>query len=32
MVIDVTKAWYADSTPPDTIRLYMHIEQVIAVS
>jgi hypothetical protein len=31
MVLDVTKLWYADSTPPETIRLFMHVEQVVAV-
>jgi len=31
MVLDVTKLWFEDSTPPDTIRLFMHIEQVIAI-
>ena len=32
MVLDATQLWFAESTPPDTVRLYMHMEQVIAVS
>ncbi len=31
MVLDVTKLWFEHSTPPDTIRLFMHVEQVIAI-
>jgi hypothetical protein len=31
MVLDATKGYFFDSTPPDTIRLYMHLEQVMAV-
>ncbi|HEX9200431.1 MAG TPA: hypothetical protein VF865_12785 [Acidobacteriaceae bacterium] len=31
MVIDATKVYFYDSDPPDTIRLYLHLEQVMAV-
>jgi len=32
MVVDATKLFFHDSTPPDRIRLYFHIEQVIALT
>ncbi|MGD0796866.1 MAG: 2-oxoisovalerate dehydrogenase E1 subunit beta [Acidobacteriaceae bacterium] len=32
MVLDATNCFFNDSAPPDTIRLYMHVEQVIAVA
>jgi len=32
MVLDATKGYFFGSTPPNTIRLHMHIEKVIAVA
>ena len=31
MVMDATKAYFFDSTSPDTVRLSLHVEQVIPV-
>ncbi len=32
MVLDATQAYFYDSKPPDRIRLFLHIEQVLAVA
>jgi predicted RNase H-like HicB family nuclease len=32
MVLDATKCFFYDSTPPDRIRLYIHVEQVMAIT
>lgn len=32
MVLDATKAYFSDSEPPAHIRLFMHVEQVLAVA
>jgi hypothetical protein len=32
MVLDATKAYFFDSEPPDRIRLFHHVEQVLAVA
>ena len=32
MVLDATQAYFFDSTPPDRIRLFLHVEQVLAVA
>jgi len=32
MVMDATKAYFHDSTPPGRIRLFLHVEQVLAVA
>ena len=32
MVLDATQAHFFDSTPPDRIRLFLHVEQVLAVA
>jgi hypothetical protein len=32
MVLDATKGYFHDSVAPERIRLYMHVEQVLAVA
>ena len=32
MVLDATRAYFLDSQPPETIRLFHHVEQVLAVA
>ena len=32
MVLDATHAYFFDSTPPERIRLFLHVEQVLAVA
>ncbi len=32
MVLDATKCYFFDSTPPDRIRLFLHVEHVLAVA
>lgn len=32
MVVDATKGYFYDRTPPDRIRLFLHVEQVLAVA
>jgi hypothetical protein len=32
MVLDATRGYFHDSEPPETIRLYHHVEQVLAVA
>ncbi|WP_263379966.1 type II toxin-antitoxin system HicB family antitoxin [Granulicella paludicola] len=32
MVLDATRGYFYDSTPPDKIRLFLHVEQVLAVA
>ena len=32
MVLDATRGYYFDSVPPERIRLYLHVEQVLAVA
>ena len=32
MVLDATKAYFFDSEPPARIRLFLHVEQVLAVA
>jgi hypothetical protein len=32
MVLDATKGYFNDAEPPETIRLYHHVEQVLAVA
>lgn len=32
MVVDATKGYFFDSKPPERIRLYLHVEQVLAVA
>ncbi len=32
MVLDATKGYFFDSQPPDRIRLFLHVEQVLAVA
>ena len=31
-VVDATKGYFHDSAPPDRIRLFMQVEQVIAIT
>ncbi len=32
MVLDATKGYFFDSRPPDRIRLFFHVEKVLAVA
>lgn len=32
MVLDATRGYFQGSEPPETIRLYHHVEQVLAVA
>lgn len=32
MVLDATRAYFYDSVPPKRIRLFLHVEQVLAVA
>jgi hypothetical protein len=32
MVMDAVKGYFADSTPPARVRLFLHVEQVLAVA
>jgi hypothetical protein len=32
MVLDATRLYFSESTPPATIRLFLHVEQVLAVA
>jgi predicted RNase H-like HicB family nuclease len=32
MVLDATKAYFADAEAPPRIRLFLHVEQVLAVA
>ncbi len=32
MVLDATKGYFFDSEPPARIRLFLHVEQVLAVA
>ena len=32
MVLDATQAYFFDSKPPERIRLFLHVEQVLAVA
>ncbi len=32
MVMDATRGYFFDSKPPDRIRLFLHVEQVLAVA
>ncbi len=32
MVVDATRGYYHDSVPPTRIRLFLHVEQVLAVA
>jgi len=32
MVSDATKGYFYDSVPPDRIRLFLHVEQILAVA
>ena len=32
MVMDATRGYYHDSKPPDRVRLFLHVEQVLAVA
>jgi hypothetical protein len=32
MVLDATRGYFFDSKPPERIRLFLHVEQVLAVA
>jgi hypothetical protein len=32
MVMDATRGYFHDATPPDRVRLFLHVEQVLAVA
>ena len=32
MVMDATRGYFHDSKPPDRVRLFLHVEQVLAVA
>ena len=32
MVVDATRGYFRDATPPERLRLYLHVEQVLAVA
>jgi hypothetical protein len=32
MVLDATRGYFFDSAPPDKIRLFLHVDQVLAVA
>ncbi len=32
MVLDAVKLYFSDATPPNHIRLFLHIEQVLSVA
>jgi len=32
MVMDATRGYFHESTPPDRVRLFLHVEQLLAVA